>query len=683
MARRKPGRSPSSSGKGRAARVRADDRGGPPGVAGGQRRRHPGLARQHPARPPRLGVALRPSPLPFRPAHAQGAHGAVWSASFSPDGSRIVTGSRDRTAKVWDARSGAEVLTLKGHTDQRHFGVVQPDGSRVVTGSEDKTAKVWDARSGAEVLTLKGHTGQRHVGVVQPRRLADRHRELGQDGEGLGRQDRRRAPHAQGAHRPGHFGVVQPRRLADRHRESGQDGEGLGRQDRRRGPHAQGAHRSRLFGVVQPGRLAHRHRECGQDGEGLGRQERAELLTLKGHTDQVTSASFSPDGSRVVTGSDDQTAKVWDARSGAEVLTLKGHTVTSSRRRSAPTARGSSPRVGTGRRRSGTPEERRRGPHAQGARSPRRIGVVQPDGSRLVTGSGDETAKVWDAKSGAEVLTLKGHTGPVEVGVVQPRRLAGRHRECGQDGEGLGRQERCRGPHAQGAHRSGLVGVVQPRRLADRHREWGQDGEGLGRQERRRGPHAQGAHQAHVQSASFSPDGSRIVTGSDDKTAKVWDARSGAEALTLKGHTGSGRFGVVQPRRLADRHRQCGRDGEGLGRPQRRRDPHPQGAHRPRLFGVVQPRRLADRHRRVTTRRRRSGTPRAAPRSSRSRGTPTGSLRRRSAPTARGSSPPVGTERRRSGTPRRSRRVIHRLRGPFRQPRGLIVDPRHLKPPQR
>src|SRR5262249_39370461 len=55
------------------------------------------------------------------------------------------------------------------------------------------------------------------------------------------------------------------------------------------------------------------------------RLSHTELLTLKGHTGFVTSASFSPDGSRVVTGGD-STAKVWDAKTGAELLTLKGHT---------------------------------------------------------------------------------------------------------------------------------------------------------------------------------------------------------------------------------------------------------------------------------------------------------------------------------------------------------------------
>jgi tRNA A-37 threonylcarbamoyl transferase component Bud32 len=88
----------------------------------------------------------------------KGHTGTIFSASFSPDGSRVVTGSDDNTAKVWDARSGAELLTLKGHTEAVYSASFSPDGSRVVTGSQDNTAKVWEAKSGAEVLTLKGHT---------------------------------------------------------------------------------------------------------------------------------------------------------------------------------------------------------------------------------------------------------------------------------------------------------------------------------------------------------------------------------------------------------------------------------------------------------------------------------------------------------------------------------------------
>ena len=83
---------------------------------------------------------------------------AVTSVAFSPDGQRIVTGSRDQTAKVWEAASGRELLTLKGHSAAISSVAFSPDGQRIVTGSEDQTAKVWEAASGKELLTLKGHS---------------------------------------------------------------------------------------------------------------------------------------------------------------------------------------------------------------------------------------------------------------------------------------------------------------------------------------------------------------------------------------------------------------------------------------------------------------------------------------------------------------------------------------------
>ena len=82
----------------------------------------------------------------------------VWNCAISPDGSYIVSASWDRTLKVWDAASGAERLTLKGHTDGVNGCAISPDGSYIVSASWDQTLKVWDATTGAERLTLKGHT---------------------------------------------------------------------------------------------------------------------------------------------------------------------------------------------------------------------------------------------------------------------------------------------------------------------------------------------------------------------------------------------------------------------------------------------------------------------------------------------------------------------------------------------
>jgi eukaryotic-like serine/threonine-protein kinase len=81
----------------------------------------------------------------------KGHTGRVSSATFSPDGSRIVTRGDDGTVKVWDAKSGATVLTLKGELGSivslsSVFSVsFSPDGSRIVTGSTGQMASVWDA----------------------------------------------------------------------------------------------------------------------------------------------------------------------------------------------------------------------------------------------------------------------------------------------------------------------------------------------------------------------------------------------------------------------------------------------------------------------------------------------------------------------------------------------------------
>ena len=175
----------------------------------------------------------------------------------------------------------------------------------------------------------------------------------------------------------------------------------------------------------------------------------AELLTLKGHTGRVTSASFSPDGSRVVTASADETARVWDAPDRRRAPHPQGaHRSGHRRRRSAPTARASSPRARTGRRRSGTPRPGPRSSPSRGTPVAVTSASFSPDGSRVVTG------------------------------------------ELRQDGEGLGRRRPA--PSSSPSR-----GTPSP-----------------------------------VISASFSPDGSRIVTTSTltsntlalEITMKVWDA---------------------------------------------------------------------------------------------------------------------------------------------------------------
>jgi len=72
----------------------------------------------------------------------------VRACAFSPDGSRIVTGSRDNTCKIWDTESRKELMTLRGHGGSIEACTFTPDGTLVISASNDRTLRVWDAHSG-------------------------------------------------------------------------------------------------------------------------------------------------------------------------------------------------------------------------------------------------------------------------------------------------------------------------------------------------------------------------------------------------------------------------------------------------------------------------------------------------------------------------------------------------------
>src|SRR6266702_1989681 len=75
--------------------------------------------------------------------------GAVRSIALSPDGQRIVSGSDDRTIRVWNATTGeTEAGPFTGHTDPVRSVAFSPDGQRIVSSSDDKTIRVWNATTG-------------------------------------------------------------------------------------------------------------------------------------------------------------------------------------------------------------------------------------------------------------------------------------------------------------------------------------------------------------------------------------------------------------------------------------------------------------------------------------------------------------------------------------------------------
>ena len=74
----------------------------------------------------------------------EGHADTVLSVCVSADGSRLFSGSADKTIKVWDMATGACVQTLQGHTRLVYSVCVSADGSRLFSGSKDKTIKVWN-----------------------------------------------------------------------------------------------------------------------------------------------------------------------------------------------------------------------------------------------------------------------------------------------------------------------------------------------------------------------------------------------------------------------------------------------------------------------------------------------------------------------------------------------------------
>jgi WD40 repeat protein len=87
----------------------------------------------------------------------KGHDNVILSLNFSSDNTRLISGSADKTARIWDITSGNTLHTLQGHTDYIYAVAFSPDNQLAVTGSDDHTLKLWQVSDGSLQATLEGH----------------------------------------------------------------------------------------------------------------------------------------------------------------------------------------------------------------------------------------------------------------------------------------------------------------------------------------------------------------------------------------------------------------------------------------------------------------------------------------------------------------------------------------------
>jgi WD40 repeat protein len=427
----------------------------------------------------------------------------VRAVAVTPDSKQAVSGSDDKTLKVWDLESGRELAVFTGHTDSVRAVVVTPDGKRVISGSNDKTLKVWDLESGRELATLSGH----YSWVEKVAIISDGKRIVSASGVTLKVWDLESGRELTTLR--GHGSSVRAVAVTPdgKRAVSGSDDKTLKVWDLESGRklavltgHTDSV---RAVAVTPDGKWV----VSGSEDQTLkvwDLESGQELATLIGHTSSVYSVAVTPDSKRAVSGSEDQTLKVWDLRSCREIATLRGHTdlveavvITHDGRHAVSGSNDGTLKVWD---LESNPEPA----IYRGHTSMVRAVSILPDCKRVVSGSRDNTLKIWDLKSGRELATLSGHTYPVYSVAVTPD---GKRAISGSDDKTLK-----------------VWDLETEKELATLV-----------------------GHNGSVNAVAVTPDSKLAVSGSGDKTLKVWHIKSGFELATLKGHTNSVSAAAIMP----------------------------------------------------------------------------------------------------------------------------------------
>jgi WD40 repeat protein len=425
---------------------------------------------------------------------------------------------------VWhalpDLPHPALIRTLSGHSGTVWGCAISPDGSFIVSAAYERVLKVWDAKTWRERLTLSGHAGWISSCAVSP------------DGSFIVSASHDRTVRIWDA------ATGDLRRVLAGHTDGVTDC-------------AVSPDGSFLVSASLDGALRVWDTQSGSRRHVLAvrwmEEDDAPLRPVSpGHWAAVHACAVSPDGRLIVSGSSDQTLKIWDALTGAEIATLTGHTAAVKDCAFSPDG-GFVVSASADRTlrlwRAGSWTE-----HAVLTGHTRAVNacVFSPDSACIVSASTDGTLKLWDAVDGAECLSLSGHTDWVNDCAVLPdgscvvscssdgslkiwdaRHRAGALRLTGHGGLVNGCACSPDGNYLVSASSDRALKIWDAATGVVRHSLWG--------------------HGDSVKACAVSSDGRIIVSASADKSLKTWDAESGTELFAFLGHKDWVRSCAISP----------------------------------------------------------------------------------------------------------------------------------------
>ena len=417
----------------------------------------------------------------------------VTCATFSPDGRFVATASEDKTARLWDVNTGQTVKEFKGHGDTINSAAFSPDGGRLITSSGDKTARIWEIASGQTLIELTGHKLWLNSAVFSPNNkwiaTASGDKTVRIWEAGTGKLVKELSNHTASV-----LNVA-----------FSYDGRLLAT--------ASADTTARVWDAT----------DWSLKGE------------LRGHSDNVNSAEFSPDAKWIVTASKDLTTRVWETATGRMVTELRGHksninsAVFSRDGRSVITASGDKSvkvwdvTMGLTLQLQG---------HTDGLWS----GSFSPDGRQIITAGKDRTPRIWTTDNGRLLFLLRGHTDEVYCAAFSPngKLIATASKDetvrLWDSASGRSLLEFSKGGVMQSVAFSPDSTLVVTTSADKTARIWNIS-EGRAVVELT-------GHTDLLTSAAFNPNGKYIVTASRDNTARVWDAATGQSVAEIKITTG-------------------------------------------------------------------------------------------------------------------------------------------------